>query len=230
MTIQVEGLTDTGMVRHNNEDAFYISPARDFLLVADGMGGHAGGEVASATIVEVVAAATREPLSWPDAGRAMSDLLHEADLAVRAKAVGELTNMGSTVVAMHVREDHYWIAHAGDSRAYLLRNHELNQLTVDHSPLYDIPGFNGIGLRTGMITRAIGVGEETRFDVTEGDLVPGDRFLLCSDGLTDAISSDRIQDILLDSPETGMSVRFLIEAANAAGGPDNITAVVADLR
>jgi protein phosphatase len=228
-SIQAQGATDIGMVRTNNEDAYYISPANDLFLVADGMGGHAGGEVASATIVEIVAAATRDPLTWHDVEQELADLLSEADTAVRAKAVGDLTSMGSTVVAMYVNNDRYWIAHAGDSRAYRLRDRELTRLTTDHTPLNDLQGLDATCFRTGMITRAVGVGEKTEFDLTQGRLVSGDRYLLCSDGLTDAVSEDRIVEILLESRDTRLTAQLLVEAANAAGGPDNITALVVDL-
>jgi serine/threonine protein phosphatase PrpC len=213
-------------VRSNNEDAFYIAPALDLFLVADGLGGHAGGETASQTVVDIVAAAQESTSAWGDPAVELASLLRQADLAVRQKAIGELHNMGSTVVAMFLREDSFWIAHAGDSRAYLLRSGRLERLTIDHTPEQE----DGIGLpapyRSGMITRAIGIGDDTLFDLDEGSSQKGDRFLLCSDGLTDAIPEKEIATLLKSLPDPATVVERLVAAANEAGGPDNITVVV----
>jgi serine/threonine protein phosphatase PrpC len=224
--IAAAGRSDRGRIRDNNEDAFYLDPSRRLFLVADGLGGHAGGELASGAVVEVTAAAADRIGDWRDPPSDLRDVLTAADNAVRAKAVGPLQNMGTTVVALILRENRYWTVHAGDSRAYLMRAGRLERLTKDHTPEQE----DGIGLpapfRSGMITRAIGIGMETRFDVGEGQTQPGDRFLLCSDGLTDAIPESLIATVLERVSDPDTAAQRLIEAANAAGGPDNVTVIV----
>jgi len=227
--IKAAGTTDKGQVRVNNEDAFYIAPSLDLFLVADGMGGHAGGEVASTTIVEIVTAESDRVASWGDSARELLALLERTDTAVREKAVGELTNMGSTVVALYLNENRFWVAHAGDSRVYQLHNGFLNQLTVDHTPDNEFNKNSPAGVRSGMITRAVGVGNKTEFDISEGSCQANDRFLLCSDGLTDAVTESHIYHALQQSLPPLEIVTELITAANVAGGPDNITAVVVDV-
>lgn len=226
LAISAAGETDQGLVRGNNEDAFYLDPDLRLFVVADGLGGHAGGELASATVIEVVAASASQTAGWADPGHDLIELLTTADAAVRAKAVGALANMGTTVVALFLGKDGYWIVHAGDSRAYRLRAGRLEQLTRDHTPEQE----GGIGLpapyRSGMITRAIGIGAETSFDVTTGQAQAGDRYLLCSDGLTDAISDSLIATLLEKVDNPTLAAERLVTAANAAGGPDNVTVVV----
>jgi protein phosphatase len=219
-------LTDQGQVRANNEDSFYIDPGQHLFLVADGLGGHAGGEQASSTVVETVAEAADQFAGWEDPLPELLGLLETADAAVRAKAVGPLTNMGSTVVTLFLRDQHYWTAHAGDSRAYRFRDGQLEQLTRDHTPEQE----NGTPLasnyRSGMITRAVGIGSQTEFDVTDGSIQAGDTYLLCSDGLTDAIDDEDIISILNTYDDPPAAARNLVAAANAAGGPDNVTVVI----
>ncbi len=219
------GLTDRGQVRPNNEDAFFISPADDLFLVADGMGGHAGGEVASGTIVQTVTAAVAEGPVGDDPASALTALLERADEAVRQKAVGDLVGMGSTAVTLFLRQDRFWIAHAGDSRAYRLRGEDLQRLTTDHTPEAEGGGPPG-SFRSGMITRAVGIGPRTSFDITEGSAAAGDRFLLCSDGLTDAVADPVIARELQAAPDPETAAAQLVATANAAGGPDNVTVVV----
>jgi serine/threonine protein phosphatase PrpC len=222
----VAARTDKGLVRANNEDSHYVDPQGRLFLVADGLGGHAGGEEASQTVVKVVGGAADRFASWSDPSQELPQLLQEADDEVRQRAVGPLTGMGSTVVALFLAGKRYWTVHAGDSRAYLLRAGQLKLLTRDHTPETEA----GLGLaapfRSGMITRAIGIGQQTTFDVGSGACEPEDRFLLCSDGLTDAVPPDRIAVLLerVDDVETAAS--RLVEAALSAGGPDNVTVIV----
>jgi len=226
LELTAAGLSDQGLVRGNNEDAFLLATERRLFLVADGLGGHAGGEKASALAVNVVAAGSERCPEWSDPARELPELLAQADAAVREQAVGPLLGMGSTVVALHLRDGRFWTAHAGDSRAYRLHEGRLERLTRDHTPEVEsglwLPG-NG---RSGMITRALGIGAGTRFELGEGTIGSGDVFLLCSDGLTDAVPDDFIAGILQEAATPAEAVTHLIEAALAAGGPDNITAVV----
>lgn len=226
LELTAAGLSDQGLVRGNNEDAFLIATERRFFLVADGLGGHAGGEKASALAVSIAAAGSERCTDWSDPARELPELLAQADAAVREQAVGPLLGMGSTVVALYLRDGRYWTAHAGDSRAYRLHEGRLERLTRDHTPEVEsglwLPG-NG---RSGMITRALGIGPSTQFEVGEGAIGSGDVFLLCSDGLTDPVPDEIITGILQQTTTPTEASSLLIEAALAAGGPDNITAVV----
>jgi serine/threonine protein phosphatase PrpC len=226
LKLTAAGLSDRGLVRGNNEDAYLLATERRLFLVADGLGGHAGGEKASALAVDIVAAGTDRCPDWSDPPHDLPDLLAIADTAVREQAVGPLLGMGSTVVALYLRDGRFWTAHAGDSRAYRLHERRLERLTRDHTPEVEsglwLPG-NG---RSGMITRALGIGPSTQFELGEGTVSSGDIFLLCSDGLTDAVPDDVIAGILQGVTTPEDAVTHLVESALAAGGPDNITTVV----
>lgn len=222
------GLTDAGLVRANNEDAFFIDPRGRLFLIADGLGGHAGGEVASALVVETLVAAAPAAADWSDPALALGAVLARADVAVRERARGALAGMGATVVALHLDPDHgeVTVAHAGDSRAYRLRHGALARLTRDHTPEAEI-GFRGGGPRSSIITRAIGVGDDhTEVDFGLTDLRAGDRYLLCSDGLTDMITDHDIAALLGRDASAADTCRALVDAALAAGGRDNVTVVV----
>ncbi len=228
MGIDAAGISDVGQRRSGNEDAWYISPEGSLCLVADGLGGHAGGEIASSTLVRVVAAASRRAAAWEDPAKGLPELLAEADEAVRELGTGELTGMATTVVALCLRPGRWWVAHVGDSRAYLLRGGELRRLTTDHTPEQE-GGFALGGHRSGMITRAVGIGPTTEYDLDDGEARPGDRFLLCSDGLTDAVAEADIAGILRKLDRPAAAAERLVDAANEAGGPDNITVIVVDV-
>ncbi|MHB8078484.1 MAG: PP2C family protein-serine/threonine phosphatase [Candidatus Krumholzibacteriia bacterium] len=222
------GLTDPGLVRANNEDAFFVDPHGRLFLVADGLGGHAGGEVASALVVATLAADAPGAAAWSDPARELGAALARADAAVRAQARDALAGMGATVVALHLDPagNAVIVAHAGDSRAYRLRDGALARLTRDHTPESEI-GFRPDGRRSSIITRAIGIGNDrTEVDFGLTDLRARDRFLLCSDGLTDMVS-DRDLTALLgrDAPPADLC-RALVDAALTAGGRDNVTVVI----
>ncbi|MFH1844024.1 MAG: protein phosphatase 2C domain-containing protein [bacterium] len=229
-TFIAAGATNQGLVRSNNEDAFFIDPGSSLFLVADGLGGHAGGEIASSTVIEVVSDAADSWAAWTNPAEQMPQLFAEADSAVRTIATGPLTNMGTTVAALFVRGERYWTAHAGDSRAYRLRGDRFEQLTRDHTPEQERHGEDTPDYRSGMITRAIGIGDETSFEITDGSLASGDCFLLCSDGLTDAVRDDHIARLLQANDPEQTVVDSLIAAALAAGGPDNVTVVMVVVR
>jgi PPM family protein phosphatase len=204
--------------------------------VADGMGGHAAGEIAS----QIAASTVEDIVSGKTDESNMEDLLRFAVQKANAsvyetqKLKPECRGMGSTLTVLTFLNSHYFIAQVGDSRAYLYRNKTLSQLTRDHSlvwPLYES------GLLTkddisrhpqkNLITRSIGTQPQVEADLQTGEALEGDIFLLCSDGLTDVLSDREIQQMLSLSDRHPQALSdLLINAANAGGGPDNVTAVV----
>ena len=237
--IEYGSQSDPGRVRTSNEDSFIANPQRLIFLVADGMGGHAAGEIAS----QIAASIVEEVVSNDSSGLSMGDLLQLAVQKANAsvfdtqKLRPECRGMGSTLTVLTFLDDHYYVAQVGDSRAYLYRNRMLSQLTRDHSivwPLFE----NGIITKDNisrhpqknLITRSIGTQPQVEADIQKGAALDGDTFLLCSDGLTDVLSDREILHILssLDKDPQELS-DLLINAANAGGGPDNITAVVVRL-
>ena len=226
----VAGRTDRGLVRDHNEDAFLVLPEQGFFLVADGLGGHEGGEVASAAVVAHVERALPAASDLSDPPALLRDILSGADDAVRERATRDLRGMGSTVVGLLLLGDRFWTVHAGDSRAYRLdAGGRLERLTADHTPETECGLEGGKPFRSGMITRAIGVGPRTEFDVASGETAAHDRYLLCSDGLTDTVPEPDLVRILADDDPPDETARRLIEAAKSGGGHDNITAVVIHL-
>jgi serine/threonine protein phosphatase PrpC len=233
--------TDVGRVRDHNEDACLADPSHGLFIVSDGIGGHQAGDLASRIVVSVLPAMIEQHLSQAKArnGDAIRRCLcgAVADLSrhLRAESAGRigLSGMGATVVAMLIRARSAHIVHMGDSRAYRLRGGKLEQLTEDHS-------VTGILLRAGEITTVEAKdhpakGRLSRFVGMEGDVAPdvrtmplrtGDRFLLCSDGLTGMVPDEDIASVLLANEEPTVACGALIDAANQSGGRDNIAVIV----
>jgi protein phosphatase len=223
-------------VRASNEDTYVANSENAIFLVADGMGGHAAGEVASqisASVVEEIMAG-REPETNPE------DLLQLAVQSANKRVYEtqeekpECRGMGSTLTVLTFMEDRYYIAQVGDSRAYLFRDNDLDQLTQDHSVVWSL--FES-GILTkddisrhpqkNLITRSIGTHPEVEIDLLNGDAAEGDIYLLCSDGLTDVLSDrDILRIIKKNSRNPQKMAQKLIDATNAGGSPDNVTAVV----
>ena len=233
MHIETFGLTHTGCVRSNNEDALAIEPSLDMAMVADGMGGANCGEVASALTVDVVTAYLRKP---PEAGLNADEQLKEAVRAAN-RAVWEAAQtrpgcdgMGSTIVLAHWRESSLWIVNVGDSRAYLWRGGALRQLSYDQNVGNDLRTSLGLSddqIRKyphhNVLTMAIGIGPDVLIRDSHEPLADRDKVLLCSDGLYGAIGNAAIAAILAEEAPLPGSAAKLIDAANSAGGPDNIT-------
>ena len=248
--IEAQGLTDAGRKRKGNEDSLGFQPGIGLAVVADGMGGHQSGEVASQLAVETfqdfIARAHRDrELTWPfglDPHRTFeANCLHTAiRLANRsvyrqAASREELSGMGTTIVAILAREGRLTFAGVGDSRAYLFRDDGLRQLTRDDSwieaaiaqRLIDAAEREVHPFRH-VLTKAVGLQDDVEFDVREEPLRQGDQILLCSDGLTTALSDQKIQDLLREhKADLEAACRALVAAANEAGGPDNVTVVLA---
>jgi PPM family protein phosphatase len=233
--LQSVGLTDIGMVRRTNEDAFGIAHEAGIFVVCDGMGGAAGGEIASHLAVEV---ATEKLCGsgGDDLRAAMEGAISAANRQVysRASADSSLHGMGTTLVAAIVQRTCAMIAHVGDSRCYLFRAGELTRQTKDHSLVDEQVRMGQLTedeaerspLRN-VITRAIGTQRSVSPEITELLLEPGDILLLCSDGLTRELSDERIAQVIAEDGSLETTCRSLIEAAKQAGGRDNITCVLA---
>jgi protein phosphatase len=221
--------TDVGRVRDGNEDAYLVDDAMGLVAVADGMGGHRAGEVASATALEALRSAITH-------GRPLRESMEDANEAVFTKSLTdeELRGMGTTLTAATlVTGGTVLVGHVGDSRAYLLHDGELRQVTVDHSLVEELVREGrltadeaAVHPQRSIITRALGVDASVEVDVYPVELAPGDRLLLCSDGLTGMVQAETIAATLRREEDPARAAAALIDAANVAGGEDNITAVV----
>ncbi|HEX5038435.1 MAG TPA: PP2C family serine/threonine-protein phosphatase [bacterium] len=231
------GLTDVGCVRLKNEDAFSLRPDRGLYVVADGMGGHRGGEVASRMAVDGVEDFTQILPSMTSEERleALAGAFRLCCSQVFERGVSDLDlrHMGTTLLALHLDETagRYSIAHVGDSRAYRIREKRMEQLTEDHSLRNEAKNMGAPEAQWSLvpksiITRSIGTFETVRVDTLSGELQPEDVFLLCTDGLTDALRNDAILGVILAHQDLQEACRELIRRANEGGGPDNITAVL----
>jgi type VI secretion system protein ImpM len=222
--------SDPGTVREENQDHFLISNDRCLWAVADGMGGHSHGEVASQMVVDALGALdSSSTLNGSFQAMAVSLGAVNSDLRRGALGTGDGdTSSGSTVVALTIRGAEWGVAWAGDSRAYLWRNGELLQLTRDHSlGAADAPPGSPAG--NGEITRAVGGHDSLELEFVADLVAPGDRFLLCSDGLYVALDPESLVEGIQPAVAQDAS-NALIEAARKAGARDNITAVVVDVK
>ena len=242
-TITYAGLTDIGRVRETNEDAFAINPKVGLMVVADGLGGHQAGEVASTFVVENLPrqlamgrAAGMEDSQGAEQLLRQSLLMVAEQLRDMGAAAPKCDGMGATVVAGLVADTTLIIAHLGDSRAYRLRNGILERLTQDHNlgnalrdkgviqgDAEDMPEYH-------MLRRFMGMDKPLAPDIAGFDLRERDRFLLCSDGLTNMLDDTDISDILMCETSCEEACSQLVTRANQAGGYDNVTVVVADVQ
>ena len=226
-------ISDTGPVRSMNQDRFLERSESGMWVVADGMGGHSRGEYASQLVVDVLA--SLEPAATVSASlQAARVALSRAndDLVRAALAVGESQRSGSTVIVLCIRQQEWGVLWAGDSRVYLLREGVLRVLTRDHAAgsesMDDFDDANPAP-STGELTRAVGGHEELMLDRALGQLLPADRFLLCSDGLHGAVSHAQLREILEREREPQVAAAALLKAAVDSGTRDNVTAVVVDI-
>lgn len=235
LSFTISADSDVGRVRTGNEDSYYAGDV--VIAVADGMGGHAGGEIASSRALGPIE--RLEGKTYPSAegaSSALAEAIAEANRLVldHGEANPELSGMGTTLTAAMIREGRLHVAHVGDSRAYLLRNGELTQLTSDHTLVEQMVRDGQISRdeaavhpHRSVLTRAIGVERAIEVDTLAPlPLQPGDQILLCSDGLTGPLGEEELARLLGEHDDGDAAVRALIDAANAAGGPDNITVVL----
>lgn len=228
-TVRWGACSEVGLVRQVNEDSKCHQPP--LFAVADGMGGHSAGDVASALAVEEL---VRE-LARTDS---LSGAVHAANRAIYLKAASDprLAGMGTTITALLVTNESAQIAHVGDSRAYLLREGELSRLTQDHTVVNRLVQQGRLMKedadrhpQRSYLERALGVDSDVEVDVHVLDLFPGDRVLLCSDGLFGMIDDDLIHRVLTDQRDPQRAAERLCEEAVHAGGNDNVTTIVVDL-
>jgi PPM family protein phosphatase len=242
--LTMTGRTDTGMVRDHNEDCFLIVPESGFALLADGMGGHLAGEVASAMAVDQV---THHLLKAFGAGSANSghpasdsalliEAIKTANSAIHNASMNrpEQAGMGTTIVAAAFHGNHLTVAHVGDSRMYRFRHGQLSQVTEDHSMVQELlrrglisPEEARTSANRNLVTRALGVDPMVEVDVREETFESGDIYLICSDGLNDVLTDEEIAAMLAqDHGNLEEATRHMIAEVNARGGPDNVSIVL----
>ena len=222
--------THEGRVRDHNEDSFCAREPQGLWAVADGMGGHEGGEWASAKLVEKLDAIAL-PDDFEQACAAVTEAIRNANREILAEGQKRRKQMGSTIVVLLVQHQRYAVLWVGDSRAYCLRDGELAQLSRDHSQVQEMVdrgimrAEDAIGHPMGhILSRAVGVRDEVQIDTVTGDVHPGDVFLLCSDGLHGYVDEKEIARLLArGSPERASE--DLVEMTLANGAPDNVTVV-----
>jgi len=268
--LQFGAQTHVGKVRSNNEDQYLVARAHKaldiiatslqeeqpeqvlqregyFLLVADGLGGHGGGERASALVVNECVRYIMETAKWffrlddPDEEvrlRLLREALDRVDRVIREEAAinPTLAGMGSTLTALSIIDADAFLVHVGDSRAYLLRDGKLEQLTTDHTLVQRMVEMGLLRPEAAkthrlrhVVTNVIGASPGVEGEMLNFRLLDGDQLLLCTDGLTEAVPDDQIAEILLRRPDPQEACRTLVEAALDNGGPDNVTVVVAAL-
>lgn len=236
MKIEAWFLTDKGLRRDSNQDSCLINKDIGIYIVADGMGGHSGGEVASAIAVQTVEDLLKKPESHELPPRELVVLAYEeASRRIFDRAANEspeLSGMGTTMVMAYVRDAHIYVANVGDSRCYLFQKPHLWQITEDHSLLNEqiragVMKEENIGqfVARNVITRSVGYEREVHPDVIEREISAGEVYLLCSDGLSGLVTDQKISQILnQNSPEK--SVKACVDQALANGGDDNVTVLM----
>lgn len=245
MKLKYAGMTHVGMKRTHNEDSLYLLPEESLYIVADGMGGHASGEVASQMAVETITSFFRmttrdEEVTWPfkeeknlryDENRLVAGIKFSNQRIYEAAArEARYKGMGTTVVTAFFTQGGAYLGHVGDSRGYRIRDGRIEQITDDHSLLNDYIKANKLTPEEiehfphkNVIVRALGMKETVQVDVNRLDPRPNDYYLLCSDGLSSMINDPKILETLVNSRDLESACENLIGAANAAGGTDNIT-------
>lgn len=241
-------LTSVGIKRTNNEDAYALRPDIGLYVVADGMGGHSCGEVASKIAVSQIIeflenSRLDEESTWPYSyddtisfqGNKLKTAISAANEKIQeyASEHAESRGMGTTVVAAMVHEDRLVMSHVGDSRAYLFRGGSLIALTSDHSWVNEQVRMGFLSQSEAqrhpfrnVITKALGTKGEAMADVSESPLMAGDLVLLCTDGLNTMVPDETIAKILSEAKDLGKACQALVEAANAGGGEDNVTVLL----
>ena len=249
MRLVCAGMTDVGNLREHNEDDFYLSEGNEALcVVADGMGGHCSGEIASALAIKAIVEYYRETLAdyggdhhgvdGAPEGVRLLQAVKTANRAVYAAAEANkgYRNMGTTIVSGFFTDSGVYLAHIGDSRCYRLRDGKLEQRTEDHSLANEYVRMGILSLEDveyfpykNVITRACGLTDEVEVELHYEELQPGDIYLFCSDGLSDMVSNAELNVIMKDSADLDGMCRELVERANQNGGADNITVILAQI-
>lgn len=233
--LQAAGRTHQGLVRPGNEDSFLC--ARWVFAVADGVGGHPAGDVASALVLEPVAELDERDVADAERGTALLEAARDGNHRVLADAQANPARMGmgTTLTAVAVADGTASLVHAGDSRAYLLRPGEgLRRLTADHTPVEEAVRAGELSPEEAdshphrhVLNRVVGLDPDVAFDTPDPvPLAPGDRLLLCSDGLTEAVAEGEIAELLQRADDAESAADALVDAALSGGAPDNVTVVI----
>ncbi|GJL52110.1 MAG: protein phosphatase [Nitrospirales bacterium] len=239
------GQTDIGRVRKVNQDTFAIHPTLNLWIVADGMGGHAGGEIASQFVIETIGPfveqqqANKKSLTTEDREQLLCDALTATNQAIRthAREYPEYSGMGTTAVVLQITEENPWqatIAHVGDSRAYLIQDDTITLLTRDHSLVEDRIDLGIITRDEALthplrhvLTKGLGIEASVEASVQTKPLQPTDKILLCSDGLTKMMTDEEFFNVIRQHNHSLKNAcQQLVETANRLGGDDNITVVL----
>jgi protein phosphatase len=240
LSLRHAAATHVGRVRRGNEDSLYADEDTCVFVVADGMGGHAAGEVAAEIAANTIGAAlsTASPeMSASEIARTLDAAIAEANALILSRSQDDpgCYGMGTTVTALCMRDDSFLVGHVGDSRAYrvrdgvlerITRDHTLVQQEVDRGTLTDEQA--RVHPRSNVLTRALGIPGELATDLYEGDVEPEDRMLLATDGLTAMLPDSEIERALTAGQDAEATAEELIRMANAAGGLDNTTVIVID--
>jgi PPM family protein phosphatase len=230
--IQIGAKSDVGRMRNDNQDSYLAH--EPIFAVADGVGGHLGGDVASATAVQVIQEATRDGMQ-PDR---LESLFRKVNSAIweKSQSAPHLRGMGTTCTLALLDNDTAYLAHVGDSRAYLYRAGELSQVTEDHNLVGKMVSEGRLSReeashhpQRNIITRALGLDPTVDVDLLTLELVGGDRLIICSDGLSSMIDDDAVMDVLSSEGDAQAAADHLVDSANQAGGEDNITVVLIDV-
>lgn len=251
MEIKAAGKTNIGLVRKQNEDDFFIDESLGLLAVADGMGGHAAGRVASKMATnfmkryfkkKVATSSTRNRELQGDYSEITNELalsIHTANQAIyeAAQRMPGFKGMGTTIAAVQVKGDRLSIAHIGDSRVYLIRAGNIEQLTDDHSVVCEQVKRELITREEAVkseikniLTRALGINDQVEVDLSEMNLAPNDSLLLCTDGLSNMVDDEMMLTIVTATKDPALACEQLVSMANANGGKDNITVIIAYIR
>ena len=240
-TLRIAGATDVGSVRHINQDAYahfhQAERGETLFVVADGLGGHRGGEVASRLAVEALGQLIGEGDDEPAVRLSRAITTANQNILTAARKDRTLDGMGTTVVCLLMAENgRSYVAHVGDSRLYRIRGGHIDVITEDHSLVVTLvrhgilsPEAAREDPRRNQILRALGVRDDIEIEVAPVQLMPGDTYLLCSDGLHGLIEDDEIHRLVAAETEPEAIAAALIDAANQAGGLDNITCLIASL-
>jgi len=236
MKLIFAGETDTGCVRSANQDSFHIDPDGRYFIVADGMGGHAGGEEASRLATDAIHSYLESAWSEEQSPhQLLQQAIHKANQAIISdqNANPIRGDMGTTIVIVIFKESQTWFCHIGDSRLYRLRGSKLEQISEDHTWIAKAIQAGTVDAESArshpwrhMLLQCLGREDIKAISAEEIDIQPGDRLLICTDGLTEELSNDRIARELKNIRSCPQAARSLVEAAKAHGGRDNITVVI----
>jgi protein phosphatase len=249
MRAEAAGMSDVGLQREHNEDSFAVVPQHELFIVADGMGGHRAGDVASRiaseSITDFFRRTASDDVTWPfhfdselsdDENRLMTAIrLANRQIYEHSVSSRDLRGMGTTVVGALFNSERatMYVGHVGDSRAYRVRAGEITQLTRDHSLLNDyllampdMPDDQKSELPKNVITRALGMQDSVEVDLISDESQLDDLYILCSDGLSGMVSDEDICQAVVENPRPDLACRRLVKMANENGGEDNVTAVV----